>query len=344
MIETYSQTKTLSQLLDMKEQLNFSLAIQRAEDLWNQEQKSLLIHSILYGYPVPAVWSVETNNSMYNIIDGKQRLTNLFKFIENNYELHEDIPEIDGEKIAGLKFEQLSEKLQKRLLNSSITINFLKNITEDEIEEFFRRINNGVSLTQIQINRVLASTKVMEFIKEIASMPFFKEVAEISDSMRKKSADEELIMQIISLIVNEEPTGFTSAEIRELAKKLRIIGISEEYKELIRKTTDYLYKAIPEKQKGKNKPTKKVHIPMLFSCAITAQEKGIEPNKFGGWVQRFFETRNYNINKYSSYCITKTANKTNVVGRLREMKKDFDKNIDTAPYYKSQKSVKEIAK
>lgn len=333
-IEYTFQTKTVNQLLDMRDQLNFSLAIQRSEDLWSQEQKSLLIHSILYGYPIPAVWAVEKDNTLWNFVDGKQRLQSaIFGFVLGKYELKldEENAEIENENIDELFFNELPEKLQKRLLNASVTINFLKNITEEEIENFFSRLNSGLTMTQIELTRVLASSKIMSFVQEIAKNKFFSETIALTENNRKRFVDEELILQIIALVINPDPVGLSGVEMREFAKQLRRNGISDKYQELIRQTTEYLNQAIPDK----NKDLRKVHIPMIFKMAIQAQENDISPQKFGGWVQMFFAPKRYKASIYKNeYASKKTADKANVIGRLNEMQKFFDEYIESAPNYK----------
>ena len=50
--------RTLKKYYDSNK-LNFDLAIQRKDNIWDLERKSLIIHSILYGYPIPPIFSVE---------------------------------------------------------------------------------------------------------------------------------------------------------------------------------------------------------------------------------------------------------------------------------------------
>ena len=65
--------------------LTFDNPVQRAGSQWTLLQKSLLIHSMLANYPVPAVYLLkskdEEKGTIYDCLDAKQRLTSVFDFI-----------------------------------------------------------------------------------------------------------------------------------------------------------------------------------------------------------------------------------------------------------------------
>ena len=69
--------------------------IQRSGSQWTLLQKSLLIHSILMGYPIPNCYFLKTKdengNTVYDCLDAKQRLTSVFDFVEGEYELHSEL-------------------------------------------------------------------------------------------------------------------------------------------------------------------------------------------------------------------------------------------------------------
>jgi hypothetical protein len=327
MIEVYGQNKTIKQLYNGRNELNTELAIQRASDLWSEETKSSLIHSILYGFPIPSIWIINDDNSL---IDGKQRTFTIFSYIDNKFALSNDIEDVDNQKISGLTFSQLPQNFQDRIFDYSLTITYLKNITEQEVENFFQKINNGLSLSKIEITRTLASTEIMKFVQEIASQKFFSESIALTESNRKRFVDEELILQILALVINEDPVSLSGAEIRAFAKRLRHEGISEKHQKIMRETTEYLNKAIPDKMKE----LRKVHVPMVFLMAIQGLQNDVPYEKLGGLIQKFFSPKLYKVSAYKDYASSKTADKGNVAGRIYELQKFYDENIETAPIYR----------
>ena len=87
--------KNLKSMYDEKETLSFNHPIQRQSAQWDNEQQSLLIHSMLANFPVPAVYvhkteSIEVDakgkhSYTYSVLDGKQRMTTVFSFINGEY-------------------------------------------------------------------------------------------------------------------------------------------------------------------------------------------------------------------------------------------------------------------
>ena len=76
-----------------KDTLNFNHPIQRKGGVWSIDAASSLIHSILMNslYPIPSLYCLKEMNEKgkytYSILDGKQRLTNIFSFIDSNFAL-----------------------------------------------------------------------------------------------------------------------------------------------------------------------------------------------------------------------------------------------------------------
>lgn len=100
--------KNLKHMYDAKETLSFDHPIQRQSAQWSNLQQSLLIHSILANFPVPAIYVQKSDAEeaddkgktlyKYSVLDGKQRMTTIFSFINGEYALNEETPdaEIEG--------------------------------------------------------------------------------------------------------------------------------------------------------------------------------------------------------------------------------------------------------
>ena len=61
---------------------------------WTDTQKSRFIESILLRFPVPAIFVVQTDFGLWEVMDGMQRLTTMFEFmgvLKNQEGLSENI-------------------------------------------------------------------------------------------------------------------------------------------------------------------------------------------------------------------------------------------------------------
>ena len=87
-----------------KKQLILDVDFQRKE-VWEQKQKYELIESILMGLPLPIFYFKQQDNATYVVVDGKQRLSALFEYLNDGFALR-------GLKILGFlngrKFSDLT--------------------------------------------------------------------------------------------------------------------------------------------------------------------------------------------------------------------------------------------
>lgn len=123
-----------------KGNISFDNAVQRGY-VWDVKRKSLLIHSMISGYPIPPFYAAKNENG-YDMLDGKQRINAIVGFLNGDYELTE-VPEVEVENEDGttdmvdintLHFDELEEALRDEICSYSLTIYYFDGITDDEIK------------------------------------------------------------------------------------------------------------------------------------------------------------------------------------------------------------------
>lgn len=328
--------KNLKAMHDSKETLNFDHPIQRQSAQWTNLQQSLLVHSILANYPVPAVYvektdSAETDDKgkaiyKYSVLDGKQRMTTVFSFINGEYALNEETPaaEIEGESyaLAGKSFEELDEDVRQELLRFKFSIFAFEDATDDEIEEIFFRLNNSTPLSKPQKARPLMGTENARFINSILTGSFFTEKCNFSKLQLRKSDDMCTLLQSMMLLDhkynNYEYASISADEVMKYSAAIKGC-YSEEQKDLLLEIIDYLDEAFDEKEKL----LKKINVPMVVLMADVAIKEEIEPNEFHDWFLYFFVSNK----EYSQYCSSGSIKKEKVLGRLTTMEAHFTKHF-----------------
>jgi len=90
MITKMTTSPSVRTISKNREKYNFNLSIQR-NSVWKDDKKSLFIHTLMQGYPFPAVYAVEMDEIMY-MLDGKQRFLSILNFIDDEYALDKDTP------------------------------------------------------------------------------------------------------------------------------------------------------------------------------------------------------------------------------------------------------------
>ncbi|HWI81511.1 DUF262 domain-containing protein [Ramlibacter sp.] len=178
-------SSSILHLYSLRDSIWFDPPYQRASDVWPPEKRRLLIDSILNGYDVPKLYFHEFfpakviggKKYKYAIVDGKQRLETIFKFIEGKFALSEDIEFIaePTRKLAGLTYAELAREypdLKTRFDGFSLPI--ISILTEDTelIEDMFSRLNEAVPLSAAEKRNALGGV-VPIMVRDMSRHTFF---------------------------------------------------------------------------------------------------------------------------------------------------------------------------
>lgn len=117
------------------------------DEVWNREKQQKLIDSIMRGWHIPPIYVVSIDNSdNFEVLDGKQRLTAIYHFLEGKFSFNSGyLPGIDNfYELNGKKFIEFPEKWKTKFLTWSIKIFEVREVSKDEATELFLRLNQAV--------------------------------------------------------------------------------------------------------------------------------------------------------------------------------------------------------
>lgn len=145
--------------------------------VWQPKQKSELIESILMGIPLPLIYVKEDERGVYIIVDGKQRLSTLFSFINNEFALT-NLSILKTKN--GSRFEDLTLMEQNKIEDCSLTLHVIKAPTSDRVTfDLFDRVNRGgTRLNNQEMRNALYQGHATELINRLADMPVFIDATE----------------------------------------------------------------------------------------------------------------------------------------------------------------------
>ncbi|MCU4493607.1 DUF262 domain-containing protein [Acinetobacter guillouiae] len=131
-IDIIVKPMTISKLLDrlQNDELLLNPDFQRASNLWDNKRKSRLIESIILRIPLPSFYFNEDTEGNYSVVDGLQRLSTIFQFIDNK----------ELSRSLNIKYESLKLSDMQYLID-------LNGHTFDEIPRQYRRIINELEIT-----------------------------------------------------------------------------------------------------------------------------------------------------------------------------------------------------
>ncbi len=226
-MKTSSKERTLQWITNQynKGNISFSHKLQRPIGQWSPKMRSLLIHSLLSGFPVNPIYVVEENGTTYTL-DGSQRTSTCISYINNEFALSKDTPNIvidskeNGEsvskeyEIAGKKFKKLDPDVQVTLLACSLEFCTLSEYTDNEVKEMFRRQNAGKPLNGKQLRIVNESDEFSDMVYSLATHPFMDKLT--TKTQRKNGTDRDLIIQTLMLIETNQEHEFVSFRTKDI--------------------------------------------------------------------------------------------------------------------------------
>jgi hypothetical protein len=142
--------------------------------VWDNRRASLLIDSIMRGFPIPPIYGhLEHMTGVCAIVDGKQRLMSIQRFLNNEFALILDEPS----EITDRYFEQFTKSQQRILNNASLTFIKLRGDKPSAMEAF-RRLNvSNVTLTPQELRNCIFAGPFNDCVKTLANDKIFREFA-----------------------------------------------------------------------------------------------------------------------------------------------------------------------
>ena len=179
--------------------------------VWDIGRASRLIESVLLDIPLPIIYLSQEQDGKEYVIDGQQRLTSFFSFIDGTLP-DPQLPFGKEFRLAGLNvftelsgkyFKDLPEELQEKILYYKIrTITFRKESDQELKFEVFERLNTGsVSLNDQELRNCIYRGKYNDLLWELSQEKIFQELLGIKKP-EKRMRDVELVLRFASFYHN----------------------------------------------------------------------------------------------------------------------------------------------
>ncbi|MDD5980152.1 MAG: DUF262 domain-containing protein [bacterium] len=321
--------------------INFEHIIQRSY-CWERSRKSALIESMILGYPIPAVFakriddgSGKRGSNTYYIMDGKQRLSTVKEFLNDEFALSE-LPtityfdtDLDKEvelNISGMKYSDLPDGLKDFINTVTFSVTYFDNLTKNEERELFKRLNAGRPLSAK--NKTLASAKNIEELLDLGSHELFNQM--LTDKSRQNKNQAVIVAKVLTMLNSEvENISFASKDFNPEIEKLEISD--EEKLELVR-IFNYIVNIHDELKENHEKDVAKkiyteVHLISLIPFLKRALNENINESIMSEWLITFFKVEN-DSKEYIDYmnaCTSGVARNTSIVARNKALEESYNK-------------------
>ena len=306
--------------------LTFENPIQRGY-VWDKKKKSLLINSMLSNYPIPPLM-FSRSDGHYDVLDGKQRSNAIYGYINGDYSLLETPLVKDDSDVLmdfnGKTFDKLPEWAQDRIKDYSLSINYYDEILQDDIKEIFYRINNGKSLSSIELTRVKALS--FDAFKRLANTKLMQNA--FTDNGKARFNNETVAMQSYMMCFSDEPDFRTKV----FRPYIQNVEVTEEQESLLKNAMAFLHHIfvtlnvdVDSDKKLLRKLKNKTHLVSCIWLANYVQDK-MTADKLGEIIKDFFgtETMTTKSEAYNQSCESGSSTDDAIRCRMEVLQKLVD--------------------
>ncbi len=172
---------------------------QRKGGIWSIKAKSQLIESLLIRIPLPAFYMDGSDESKWLVVDGLQRLSALKSFVIKKDLILTGLEFL--KECVGKKFDQLPRNLQRRILETQVTVFLIQENTPPEVKfNIFKRINTGgLPLSSQEIRHALYQGKATKLLQTLAESAEFRTVT--NEGIRDdRMGDRECVLRLLAFM------------------------------------------------------------------------------------------------------------------------------------------------
>ena len=181
------------------------------EYVWTVRTASKLIESLLLNIPVPTMFFHEVKSGKLEVVDGKQRLTSIWSFVQNEF------PGGQAFKLSGLEvyhelngktFDELNETFQEIILDYPLNVHTISKTSQpDFVFEVFERLNMGATqLNEQELRNCIYQGAYTDLLEELTLNESFL-FANRSKMPHLRMRDRELILRFFTM-QRTTPSGF----------------------------------------------------------------------------------------------------------------------------------------
>ncbi len=277
-----SDAVPIGKLWVKKNRIDLNPPYQREAGIWSDDKKQLFIDSILNGFDVPKLYfhdrTDEKGPFSDSVIDGKQRLSAVWEFMEDKYALASDF-EFTGDSSffqgrppsAHKRYSEFTEEQIEYFRGQTIDVVTVIDADEDDIEELFSRLNNGEPLNAAEKRNAMGGD-LIKLVREIAKL---EELSNCFSFKDKRMAFHEVSAKLIRLEVSEKEGHGTFCDL----KKKFLDQMVEKNKKIAEAELDGLRSRVVKNLKVLNR---------VFSKNDPLLCKQSYPQLYYGWLKEIY--------------------------------------------------------
>jgi Protein of unknown function DUF262 len=241
------------------------------DEVWPVDKKQLLIDTILRGWTLPKFYfaKVPDEQGEFEVVDGQQRLMTVFEFFEGQLRLSTT----SAKKFGGSSYDELSDSLKDAFDDYEISYDELTDASEEELKEFFRRLQGGLTLTASEKLNAIHSN-LTNFARQLSHSTFFKEKTAIRDT---RKAYFDIAAKVAAIEVDGIETGLRFEDLSSTFTANAGFSPASNTGKRLKRTFDFLDRIFPSRNASlRNRSTIQSFATLAAEIVAENQDKGSE--------------------------------------------------------------------
>jgi len=205
--------------LNQRNQLNLTPPYQR-RSVWTRKDRKFFLDTIFRDYPCPPIFLHKTLDekgvNIYHVVDGKQRLETIIRFITNEISIDKNFGDVnlDGKKWKDL---ESSSEIKKKFWDYVLTVEFIDTVDGLIVNEVFDRLNrNSRRLERQELRHAKFDGWFITYVESEAEKEEWEKLNVVTKARIKRMKDVQFISELFIIILKKRIDGFDQDYIDEI--------------------------------------------------------------------------------------------------------------------------------
>jgi hypothetical protein len=211
--------------LNRNKQLDLEPSYQR-RSVWSSKDRKFFLDTIFRNYPSPSIFlhkeTAANGSVMYHVVDGKQRLETILKFVDNKIRIASDFGDVvlNGKRWVDLEGEPTRKKV---FWDYVLPVELIDLIDGTVVGEVFDRLNrNSRKLERQELRHAKFDGWLIERAESEAEKDEWSDWKVTTKSRARRMKDVQFISELLLVILEREQRGFSQDGLDEAYGKYEL--------------------------------------------------------------------------------------------------------------------------
>jgi hypothetical protein len=208
-----STSQDISWFLDLRrhEQLDLDPPYQR-RSVWTPKDRRFFLDTIFQGYPCPPIFlhkiAGTDDKTKYAVVDGKQRLQTIFKFVDGDVTLAENFGDT---RFNSKTWDDLGVAERQIFWDYVVPVEFLSFDPADThaVDQAFDRLNRNMRKLEAQeLRHARWDGWFITLIEQECEDPAWRKLGIVTNARSKRMKDAQFMSELVLMIIEKKQHGF----------------------------------------------------------------------------------------------------------------------------------------